>query len=57
MHGRELQLQRFSPRTERAELHTWLPSAGVLHKEDKPPEQRALKTVGIVFRRGKSCGG
>ena len=38
------QPQRSSPRREGFESYIWLPSPGVLHWEDEPPEYLALKT-------------
>lgn len=41
------QFQRFSPRIEGSESHVRLPSAGVLHQENEPPEHLALKARGL----------
>ena len=50
LNERILQLQRSSPKREESEPHVGLPGPGVLHQEDEPPEQLALKISG-AFRK------
>ena len=39
-------VQRFSHRSESSEPHVRLPSPGVSHQEDEPPDHLALKASG-----------
>ena len=41
-------LQRFSHRSESSDLHIRLPSPGVQHREDKPPEHLSLGPAGLI---------
>ena len=46
----ELQLQKFSSRSKRSELHINFSSLGALHQENEPPKCSALKTSKVCTK-------
>ena len=48
--------QRFSDRSESSESHIRLPSQGVFHWEEEPPEHLALKAKGLDRRNSTRLG-
>ena len=46
----ELQLQKFSSRNKRSELHINFSSLGTLHQEDEPPKCSALKASKVCTK-------
>ena len=52
-----LQLQRFPPRSKGSKPHIGLPSLGILHQEDEPPECLALKASGAYFPESQRAVG
>ena len=50
-------MQSFSPRSKGSEPHIRLPSLGVLHQEDKPPEHLALNPRETYFGESQMAMG
>ena len=48
-HERVVTWHRFSPKSKKCEPHSRLPSLGVLHEDDKPPEYVASKVERAYF--------
>ena len=48
--------QRFCHRSESSELHVRLPSLGVWHQEEEPPEHLALKARGLDLKNATGLG-
>ena len=50
-------LQKFFHRSESSEHHIRLPSLGVQHQEEEPPEHLALKVSGVSLQELHRTGG